>query len=163
MPVNWLCTCCVLHLTLVLYFAPVEAVLRCVCVCPKNLQVTENRTVFVKIIDEPKECVCEDVVHGSPMECLHCQCKHEMLAVTFIKVVIFIIILILSLLILYMLYLFAEDLYVRRYGRSCWATKPTRFGQQQSRLDRIRNSTEKWRKGLAEQRKNVFHRHTMLS
>ena len=75
MPVNWLCTCCVLHLTLVLYFAPVEvdnklefpsenvynkitilqAVLRCVCVCPKNLQVTENRTVFVKIIDEPKE------------------------------------------------------------------------------------------------------------
>jgi hypothetical protein len=103
------------------------------------------------------------VKDASAQECLDCQCRYETLREGVIESVIIIILIVLGILVLYMLYLSVDSLYMMKYGRSLLASRASHHGRQKSHLDQIRTSTERWRRGVVEQRKNVFDRHTMLS
>jgi len=138
---------------------------RCKCVCPKEGNKTAKiPNVFVKTV-EPKDCNCEQIVQREEQFCLRCQCMYEARNTTLIKVVIIFIIVVIGFLLVYLLYLFIDS-----------KRKPVVLSvtadevQERLRLRpggrSIRNFDEKlakWKRTVAEQRKNIYDTRTMLS
>lgn len=139
---------------------------RCKCVCPKEgNKTTKIPNVFVQTV-EPKDCNCEHIVQREEQFCLRCQCMYEARNTALIKVVIIFILVVIAFLLVYLLYLFIDS-----------KRKPVELSitadEVQERLRHrprgrsiSRNFDEKlakWKRTVAEQRKNIYDTRTMLS
>lgn len=139
---------------------------RCKCVCPKeNNKTTRIPNVFVQTV-EPKDCNCEHIVQREEQFCLRCQCMYEARNTTLIKVVIIFILVVLGILCIYLLYLFIDSKR-RPVELSVTADEvQERLRATRRRGGSIRKFDEKmakWKKTVAEQRRNIYDARTMLS
>ncbi|XP_078359221.1 putative protein 2 [Oculina patagonica] len=139
---------------------------RCKCVCPKEgNKTTKIPNVFVQTV-EPKDCNCEHIVQREEQFCLRCQCMYEARNTTLIKVVIIFILVVLGCLLLYLVYLFIDS--KRKPVELSVAADEIqeRLRGSRPRGRSIRNFDEKlakWKRTVAEQRKNIYDTRTMLS
>ncbi|XP_065837319.1 proton-transporting V-type ATPase complex assembly regulator TMEM9-like [Oscarella lobularis] len=137
-----------------------DARMRCRCICSRQLDLSQryNKTVWVKTIENPSQCKCPEVVSvQNATDCLLCDCKYETLSVVFIEVIIIMILVGLGALVLYMIFLIVSEC----LGSKSLRTNPN--GLAAKGWARIRSHQQHWREGVAEQRRNVYQRHTVLS
>ncbi|XP_058953827.1 putative protein 2 [Pocillopora verrucosa] len=152
--------CCIVAFLIVICEAQYDDV-RCKCVCPKEINRTKN--VFVKTV-EPEDCNCGKVVQGDEKYCLRCRCEYEARNTTLIKVVIIFILVVIGILCFYLLYLFIDS--KRKPVELSVAADEIQETLRGRRARSLRNFDEKlakWKKTVAEQRRNIYGTRTMLS
>ncbi|XP_013400403.1 transmembrane protein 9 isoform X3 [Lingula anatina] len=157
--------------------------IRCKCVCPDRSEntTTNKQNVYHNVDANPEECTCEYVVKPTIKEidagfCFRCDCKYQRRNTTTIKVLVVLIIVALSLLVIYMLFLLLLDPLMNRRKRLYQQHKNeddqdeiTTPRQSRDRIGsktivtRVRDTQERWKGTVQEQRKNIFDKHTMLN
>ncbi|XP_013400402.1 transmembrane protein 9 isoform X2 [Lingula anatina] len=157
--------------------------IRCKCVCPDRSEntTTNKQNVYHNVDANPEECTCEYVVKPTIKEidagfCFRCDCKYQRRNTTTIKVIVNLIIVIVLMLGIYMLFLLILDPVMTI------VRKRTQYEQYQDDQDeittprqsrdrigsktivtRVRDTQERWKGTVQEQRKNIFDKHTMLN
>lgn len=144
---------------------------RCKCICPNDRKSNKTKNVWTATV-EPFECTCAHVVKKEDKFCLRCQCSYEARNTTLIKVVIILILVMLGVLMVYMAFLFLD--YKRRPVEFSITADEVRYEQIPPPLPSQRRprglsfksfdqNLSKWKRTVAEQRRNIYDTHTMLS
>ncbi|XP_065194773.1 proton-transporting V-type ATPase complex assembly regulator TMEM9-like [Sycon ciliatum] len=88
---------------------------RCRCVCPKGLDQTKKRAVFIENEADPRQCECNNVVPNATIEfCLQCKCQVESINSWMIKSIIVLILISFAALIGVGIWQIAMGIYQRR-------------------------------------------------
>ncbi|XP_013400404.1 putative protein 2 isoform X4 [Lingula anatina] len=117
--------------------------IRCKCVCPDRSEntTTNKQNVYHNVDANPEECTCEYVVKPTIKEidagfCFRCDCKYQRRNTTTIKDD-------------------QDEITTPRQSRDRIGSKTI--------VTRVRDTQERWKGTVQEQRKNIFDKHTMLN
>ncbi|KAI9553895.1 hypothetical protein GHT06_019165 [Daphnia sinensis] len=158
---------------------------RCKCICPDTAVVNgtqSHRKLYIENVP-PNKCDCTNVVlprvgddiKGKEKEfCPRCECKYESRNTTTIKVVVIIVIWIISLLVIYMLFLVCLDPLLNKKTTTQYQEHNNEEDESETHsqplrasgagvLNRVGQTTDKWKKTVQEQRRHIYDRHTILN
>ena len=128
--------------------------------CPHEEDATSNQTVFISQIDDPSECVCEEVVipriHPIVDEdiCLKCDCQYEIRNSWLIKCLVITALIIIGLMTVYLCMLHPILQCYFRYRRTSQSQgyTPLMNEHRTSFRDRLESSQIRWRTTVEQQR-----------
>ncbi|XP_006813796.1 proton-transporting V-type ATPase complex assembly regulator TMEM9-like [Saccoglossus kowalevskii] len=141
---------------------------RCKCVCPQDPANNLTRNIYIKNVI-PEQCSCAHIVKREEKFCLLCECKYEIRNTTTIKVMVIFVVCLIGVLFAYMMIMMCLD-YILSHRSTPHTQRLDDEGEMTpiarrrgGYFQRMESATQRWKRQVQEQKKNVFDRHAMLS